>query len=145
MLQLLWLAVLEVKNVGFGNQIVRLLFLKQERVNWGSFIVEGELASAYLYRVANSSVIETANLFVQASGALGLQGKKSTFLLGGGYGIAPLSFADDVDQIHARVSYSYLRKKNEYFVNLFVPIDAPAGLLANQLGVNLVLGIQGQM
>ena len=115
------------------------------RTNWGSFIVEGELAGAYLYRVANSTVIESANLFVQANGALGFQGKKSTFLLGGGYGIAPLSFAEDVDQIHAKLSYSYLREKNEYFINLFVPIDAPAGLLGNQVGLNLVLGIQGQM
>ena len=107
--------------------------------------MEGELATAYLYRVADSTVIETANLFVQASGAMGFQGQKSGFVLGGGYGIAPLSFAEDIDQIHARATYSYLRDKNEYYVSLFLPIDAPAGLLANQVGVNLVLGIQGQL
>lgn len=115
------------------------------RAQWGSFVMEGEIGAAYSYRVMESTLIESANLFIQASGAMGFQGEHSGLLIGGGYGMAPLSLAADVDQIHAKLSYVYLSKDNEYFVNFFVPIDAPAGLLSGQVGLNLVLGLQGQM
>ena len=115
------------------------------RSQWGSFILEGDLGVAYMYRVAESNIIETANLFAQTSARLGFQGSEHGLLIGGGYAIAPLSLAEDFDQIHTQVNYTYIRNESEYFINLFLPIDAPAGLLANQVGMTLIVGTQGQM
>ena len=115
------------------------------RATWGDFLLEGDLGAAYMYRVANSNVIENANLFIQASVGLGLQGDYAGLTVGGGYAITPLSLAEDVDQLHAKLTYTYVIKSKEYYASIIVPIDAPAGLLAEQIGATAMLGIQGQL
>ena len=115
------------------------------RSTWSHFILQGDLGAAYMYRVIESTEIESANVFVQASGALGFQGALSGLLIGGGYALTPTSLVEDIDQLHAQATYSYLRNDVEYYVSLFVPIDAPAGILGDQMGATALIGARGEM
>lgn len=112
---------------------------------WGLFAIEGEVAVAYLYRVLDSTVIETANVFAQAGGALGLQGDVWGFMIGGGYATAPLSAAEDFDQLHGRLELSYLVNRVSYYAQVITPIDAPIGLVGGEMGWSGILGIVGQL
>ena len=115
------------------------------RATWGRFVLEGELGAAYLYRIIDSTTIESANLFIQASGNMGFQGEVSGLLIGGGYSISPLSLAEDVDQLYAALTYTFIRGKLEYFLSLIAPIDAPLGYLGSQLGATAMIGVNGEM
>lgn len=115
------------------------------RASWGSFVLEGELGVAYLYRILESVAIESANLFIQANGGIGFQGTQSGLIISGGYGIAPLSLSEDVDQLFAQLTYTLIRGKDEYFLSLIAPIDAPAGLLGGQVGITALIGVNGEM
>ena len=106
---------------------------------------EGELAVAYLYRIIESTEVESANLFAQVGGDLGVLNKTWRLTVGGGYAISPLSLAGDVDQIHGRVKFVYSPKTVDYYLSLFAPVDAPMGVLDGEMGWSLTLGVVGQL
>jgi len=115
------------------------------RAQWGSFILEGEFAIAYLYRVAESTEIEPANLFAQVGAGIGMGSDIWALTLGGGYAITPLSTAADVDQIHSQVKLAYSPEKLDYYLAALVPIDAPMGVTDGDMGWALTFGMIGQL
>ena len=115
------------------------------RARWSSFILEGELALAYLYRVAESTEVEPAQLFAQVGAGMGVGSEVWTFTLGGGYAISPLSTATDVDQIHGRAKFAYSPESLSYYLSVLVPIDAPMGVIDGDMGWALTLGMVGQL
>jgi hypothetical protein len=115
------------------------------RSQWGGLIIEGEAAVAYLYRVAESTEVESANLFAQASGGIGIAIDTWALIVGGGYAISPLSTAEDVDQLHGRVKMTYSPNQLSYYVSMFIPVDAPMGVIDGEMGWALTLGMVGQL
>ena len=113
--------------------------------HWGKLFLEGEVAVAYLYRVIESTEVESANLFAQVGGDLGILNETWRLTVGGGYAISPLSLAGDVDQIHGRVKFVYSPKTVDYYLSLLAPIDAPMGVIDGEMGWSLALGVVGQL
>ena len=114
------------------------------RSQWGGFILEGEAAVAYLYRIADSTEVEAANLFAQASAGVGIADDMWALTVGGGYAISPLSAEPDVDQLHTRVKMMYSFERLSYYVSALVPIDAPMGVTDGDMGWALTVGMIGQ-
>ena len=113
--------------------------------SWGKLFIEGEAAVAYLYRVIDSSEVESANLFAQVGGDIGVRNERWRFSVGGGYALSPLSLAADVDQIHGRLKFIYSPEAIDYYASFIAPIDAPMGILEGEMVWSLVLGVIGQI
>ncbi len=80
----------------------------------GSLNLSLDAAAAYLYRVLESRMTESANLCAQGALTIGSEGAAWGWAAGAGYAVALTSYEQDVDRLSARVELSRRAERARY-------------------------------